>query len=149
METIKMINLNNFKEYFRIAFKSITTRRVRSWLTTIGIAIGIFLIVALISLSQGLKNAILQQLSMVGRDLIMVMPGDIDNFTAVMGGNKLSEQDIKIIKQTEGVQKVVPVDYTSVTMRYQDEKKSVLMHGVDWREGLDVLRNDVGWSLSQ
>jgi len=143
------INFNNLKEYFKIAFKTIATRRVRSWLTTIGIIIGVFLIVSLLSLSQGLKNAVLQQLNMMGKDLIIIMPGDISNITSFISGNKLSEEDLKIIKKTEGVSKAVSVDYTSVSMRYEDLKKTVLLYGVDWREGLDIFKNDVGWSINQ
>lgn len=143
------LNFDNLKEYFKIAFKTIATRRMRSWLTTIGIVIGVFLIVSLLSLSQGLKNAVLQQLSMVGKDLLMIMPGDISDFTAIMGGNKLSSEDMKIIKQTEGVDKVAWVDYTSVTMRHQNQKKNVLFYGADWREGLDIFKNDVGWSINE
>lgn len=143
------ININNLKEYFKIAFKTIATRRVRSWLTTIGVVIGVFLIVSLLSVSQGLKNAVLQQLSMVGKDLIIIMPGDITDISSFMGGNKLSEEDLKIIKQTEGVAKVASIDYTSVTMRYNNQKKTILLYGADWREGLDIFKNDVGWSLAE
>jgi len=42
------INFQNLKEYFKIAFKTIATRRIRSWLTTVGIVIGVFLIVSLL-----------------------------------------------------------------------------------------------------
>lgn len=143
------IDINNLKEYFKIAVKTISTRRLRSWLTTIGIVIGVFLIVSLLSISQGLKNAVLQQLSMVGKDLIIIMPGDISDFTAIMGGNKLTEEDLKIIKQTAGIDKIVSIDYTSVTMRYGDTKKNVLFYGADLREGLDILKNDVGWSINE
>jgi len=66
-----------------------------------------------------------------------------------MGGNKLSEEDIKIIQQTAGVQKVAIVDYTSIVMRYNDQKKLILFYGADWRQGLDIFKNDVGWSLNQ
>jgi putative ABC transport system permease protein len=143
------IDFNNLKEYFKIAFKTIATRRVRSWLTTIGIIIGVFLIVSLLSLSQGLKNAVLQQLNMMGKDLIIVMPGDISNVASLMAGNKITEEDLKIIKKTNGVSKVVAVDYTSVSMRYDNLKKTVLLYGADWREGLDIFKNDVGWSIAQ
>ena len=143
------INLYNLKEYFKIALKSLTTRRVRSFLTTVGIIIGVFLIVSLLSLSQGLKNAVLSQLNMMGKDLIMIMPGDISNMASLMGGQKLTEEDIKIIKQTRGVEKIAPVDYTSITVRYDDFKKSILVYGVDLRNGLDIYKNDVGWSMNQ
>jgi len=142
------IDVNNLKEYFKIAVKTIATRRVRSWLTTIGIIIGVFLIVALLSLSQGLKNAVMQQLNMIGKDLVMIMPGD-DMMTSLMGGSKLSEEDLDIIDKTKGISKVVAVDYTSVAARYEDLKKTVLLYGADWREGLDVFKNDVGWSINK
>lgn len=141
------IDFKNLKEYFKIALKSLTTRKVRSWLTTIGILIGVFLIVSLLSLSEGLKGAVLNQLNMMGKDLIIVMPGDISNMASMMAGQKLSEEDLKIMKQTVGVEKVVSIDYTSVSMRYGDQKKTVLFYGADWRQGIDIFKNDMGWAV--
>lgn len=140
---------NGVKEYFKIAFKTIATRRVRSWLTTIGIVIGVFLIVSLLSLSQGLKNAVLHQLNMMGKDLITIMPGDITNVSSMMAGAKLTEEDLNIIRKTEGVETLVSMDYTSVTMRYGDQKKTVLIYGADWRQDLDIFKNDMGWSIAE
>lgn len=143
------IDINNLKEYFKIAVKTISTRRVRSWLTTIGIVIGVFLIVSLLSLSEGLKGAVLKQLNMMGKDLITIMPGDMTNITSLIAGQKLSEEDLDIIKKTEGVDNVAEMDYTSVVIRYGDQKKTALVYGVDLRNDLDILKNDVGWSLAQ
>jgi len=143
------IDINNLKEYFKIAVKTISTRRIRSWLTTIGIVIGVFLIVSLISLSQGLKDAVLQQLNMIGKDLIIIMPGDVTNVASFISGQKLTEEDLKIVKSTPGVAKVVSIDYTSVVARYNNQKKTVLLYGTDWRNGLDVFANDMGWSINQ
>lgn len=144
-----VISINNLKEYFKIAFKTIATRRVRSYLTTLGIIIGVFLIVALLSLSQGLKNAVLHQLNMMGKDLIIIMPGDISNIASFIGGAKLTDDDLKTIKQTEGVDKVVSMDYTSVVARYGDLKKTILIYGTDWKTSLDIFKNDIGWSIAQ
>jgi len=146
---MNIINFHNLKEYFKIAVKSLTTRKVRSFLTTLGIVIGVFLIVSLLSLSQGLKNAVLSQLNMMGKDLIMIMPGDITNMASMMGGEKLTEEDIKIVKQTKGVQEVSSIDYTASTIRHDDQKKSLLIYGVDVKNGLDILEEDMGWSLRE
>ena len=142
------INFHNLKEYFKIAVKNLVTRRVRSWLTTLGIAIGIFLIVSLLSLSQGLKGAVMSQLNMMGKDLIFIMPGG-EMMTSLMGGNKLTEEDLKIIKKTKGIIKIASIDYTSVLARYGNLKKNVLLYGADWRESMDILKNDTGWSMAQ
>ncbi|KKQ96223.1 MAG: hypothetical protein UT22_C0037G0008, partial [Parcubacteria group bacterium GW2011_GWC2_39_11] len=52
----------------------------------IGVVTGVFLIVSLLSLSEGIKEAILQQMRMMGKDLIIVIPGDISDFATVFAG---------------------------------------------------------------
>ncbi len=58
--------------YLRLAYQSTKRRRLRSWLTMLGIFIGIAAVVALISLSQGLKNAIQEQFLALGSDKIVI-----------------------------------------------------------------------------
>jgi len=143
------INFHNLREYFKIAVKSLVTRKVRSWLTIIGIVIGVFLVVSLLSLSEGLKNAVMQQLGKMGKDLITVVPGDASNImTSMQGGAKLTNEDLKLMEKTKGVGVVIPMNYSAVTARYKDEKKTVLIYGNDWKESLDIFKNDMGWSLS-
>ena len=74
------------KEYFKIAIKNLRTRQLRSWLTILGIVIGVFLIMSLLSLSQGLKNTVLQQLKAVGTDIVMIMPGSMSDIMTTMMG---------------------------------------------------------------
>ena len=143
------IDINNLKQYFKIAIKTIATRRIRSWLTTIGIVIGVFLIVSLLSISQGLKNAVLHQLNMMGKDLITIMPGDITNMSSMISGLKLTDEDLSIIKKTEGVETLVAMDYTSVVVRHNNQKKTAIIYGADWRTDLDIFKNDMGWSVAE
>lgn len=144
------MEFRNLKEYFKIAVKTIATRRVRSWLTTIGVVIGVFLIVSLLSLSEGLKGAVLQQLGKMGKDLITIMPGDASNiFTSMQGGAKLTAEDIKIIEKTDGVDVVVSMNYTAITARYKDIKKTVLVYGDDWKNAMEIYKNDMGWKVGQ
>jgi len=145
MESISFI-----KEYFKIAFRNLRTRRLRSWLTIVGVVIGIFLIVSLISLSEGLKGAVMQQLRMMGKDLITILPGDINNIVATfIGGQELNNDDLRIIKRNEGVSFVVAMTYTSGVVNYNNEKKTVMIYGNDWKDALDIYVNDMGWSLQE
>lgn len=138
-----------FKEYIKIAIKSLRTRPVRSWLTMIGVVIGVFLIMSLLSLSEGIKTAVMQQLRMMGKDLIMIFPGEINNMATMMaGGMELSEDDIEAIEKTEGVDAVVPTNYKGEVLRYGGETKTVFLGGVPWKE-LDILKSDMGWDLSE
>ncbi len=137
------------KEYFKISVKSLRTRPVRSWLTILGIVIGVFLIVSIVSLGEGIKTTIMKQLKMMGGDLIMVMPGEMSNMiTSMAGGLKLSNEDIKAIEKADGVDVVVPTKYMAETMKYGGEKKLVFLYGIPFKN-IDVFQSQVGWSLQE
>ena len=139
-----------FKEYFKIAIKNLRTRQLRSWLTISGIVIGVFLVMSLLSLSQGLKTTVLNQLRAVGTDIVMIMPGDIsDIITTMMGGTKLTEEDLNTIKKTQGVQAVIPNVYKATLIKYQNQTKTVILSGMDLRNSLDIYQNDIGMKIAQ
>ena len=146
------MNGSSVKEYFNIAVRNIRTRSLRSFLTILGIVIGVFLIISLLSLSEGLKATINQQLQAMGGEMVMVMPGsDEDIFSTMMfGGAKLQKEDIEAIKKAEGVDKVLGFSYTGVVARYKDESKQIAIAGYDpWKEGLDILSIFQGWSIAE
>jgi putative ABC transport system permease protein len=60
------------QDYFKLAYQSAKHRKLRSWLTMLGIFIGIAAVVALISLSQGLKTAISTQFLKIGSDKLII-----------------------------------------------------------------------------
>lgn len=137
-------------EYFKIAVKNIRTRPMRSWLTILGILIGVFLIISLISLSEGLKGAVLNHLKMVGKDLIIIFPGQVDDIiTTFAGGMELTEDDMSTIKKTAGVEQVIPFIYKAEVVRYQGKSKTLLVSGNPWRDALSTYQTDLGWSLTQ
>lgn len=137
------------KEYFKIAIKNLRTRPLRSWLTILGIVIGVFLIMSLLSLSEGLKQTVLKQLRAIGKDIVMIMPGEFsDIFTTLMGGVKLTEEDLNAIKKTPGVEKVIPSVYKGEIVRCQGKSKTVLLLGIDLRNALEVYKSDLGMDVA-
>ncbi len=123
---------------------------MRSWLTILGVVIGVFLIMSLLSLSQGLQATVMNQLRAVGTDIIMIMPGNMsDIMTTMMGGSQLTEEDLDAIKRTKGVEAVVPSVYKSALMKYQDKTKTIILYGVDWRNSLDIYENDMGMKIKE
>ena len=97
-------------EYFKIALKNLFNRKLRSFLTIIGIVIGIVAVVGLISVGQGMQNAINEQFQTVGQDRIVVTPGG-EGFTGTspvtseFSADKLYEHDLNVIKSVKGVYK--------------------------------------------
>jgi putative ABC transport system permease protein len=138
------------REYFNIALRNLKTRSLRSWLTIFGIVIGVFLIVSLLSLSEGLKKTITQQLRSLGGEMIFVMPGDISNIIGMFtSGAKLEKEDIEAIERTKGVETVLTMSYQSMVVRYGDEGKTVLVDGLSWEEGIEIMEKFQGWSLKE
>jgi len=66
------------KDLFSFSFKSLRKRKLRSWLTLIGIFIGIASVVALIGLGEGLRVAITSQFGFLGTDVLSVRASGVD-----------------------------------------------------------------------
>jgi putative ABC transport system permease protein len=112
------------KDYFRFAYTSVRQRKLRTWLTMIGIFIGIAAVVALISLSSGLRAAVADQFVSLGSDKVVVQaagggfgpPG-----TAVI--EPLTTTDKKTIEQVQGVDLALGRLIRIVQLEYKDEVK--------------------------
>lgn len=117
------------KDYFFLAFNNLKRRKMRSWLTMIGIFIGIAAVVALISLGQGLQASIEKQFEALGTDKITITPkgmfGGMPNF------NPLTEDDLKIIENVPGVNIATPYVMESFNMKYRSQNKNTLIIGID------------------
>jgi len=139
-----------FKDYFKIAIKNLRTRPLRSWLTILSVVIGVFLIISILFLSEGIKTAVLKELKMFGKDVVMIMPGETsDIITTFIGGLKLSDDDIEAVKEAEGVDLVIPMTWAAEVMRYQDEKKTVFLYGMPWEEAIELFKYDMGWTVTK
>jgi len=60
------------REIFQMAFDSIKSHKLRSFLTLLGIMIGVTTVIGMVSIIQGLNRSFLSELESIGSDLIMV-----------------------------------------------------------------------------
>lgn len=60
---------------FRIALKAIAANKLRSFLTALGIIIGVASVIAMLAIGQGSKRSIRKQISEMGSNMIMIHPG--------------------------------------------------------------------------
>lgn len=109
-------------DYFGLAFRNIRKRGIRSWLTMLGIFIGIAAVVSLISMGSGLKEAITGQFGELGADKLVVQNAETGfgppGSTAV---EKLTDHDLQLVKRTPGVKMAVPRLVRAVTVSYNKE----------------------------
>ena len=99
------------RDYFALAVRNILHRKKRSWLTIIGILIGVMAVVALVSLGQSMQLAVNKQFEEFGYNVITIMPGTLrgfhPSFTATL------ELDTSALKGIEGVEAVGALFYKS------------------------------------
>src|SRR3972149_3157110 len=88
------------KDYFFLALGNLRHRGLRSWLTILGIFIGIAAVVSLISLGQGLQNFIGIQFEQMGGDTIIIQPKTIGPpGSATNKELLLSKEDLELIRK--------------------------------------------------
>ncbi len=83
----------NIGNLFKIAFKAISNNRMRSFLTMLGIIIGVASVITMLGLGQGAKRNIQSQISEMGSNMIMIQPGGDRR-----GGVMLSSSDMQSLK---------------------------------------------------
>ncbi|MFP4646972.1 MAG: ABC transporter permease [Candidatus Acetothermia bacterium] len=95
-------------DYFQLALDSIRHRKLRSWLTIIGIVIGITAIVALISIGQGFQQSIMAEFEAVGFNTITALPGEFESRRGFGGSRSDSDSylDPDLLESIEGVETV-------------------------------------------
>lgn len=66
------------REALRVALQAIVANRLRSFLTTLGVIIGVMSVVLLVSIGQGARSEITGVIEGLGSNLLFVLPGDGD-----------------------------------------------------------------------
>ncbi len=101
-----------WRKLIKAAFKSIARNKLRSLLTMLGIIIGVASVIALVSLGQGSQQNIKEEISSLGTNLIMVLPGSSQS-GGVKGGasskNTLTYDDSKKLQTARYIQYLSPV----------------------------------------
>ena len=93
-----------FKDYFKFAWGTISHRKMRSWLTMIGIFIGIAAAVALISIGQGFKQAINREFAKIGTDKLFITAKSGFGAPGTNAVVKLTKDDLKAVKKISGIE---------------------------------------------
>ena len=65
------------QDYILTTLKGMRQRKLRNYLTILGVVIGVATIIALYSLGEGLENAVAAQFSRFGSDYLIVAPKGI------------------------------------------------------------------------
>lgn len=116
-------------EYFRIAFKNLRRRGLRSWLTMVGIFISIAIIFVLISLSLGLQSAMLEHARTLGTDKLFIFPSLAAGVPGLGNPIKMSLDEVDVVSRISGVKAVSYMSMESGKIKFSDQTKYFFVLG--------------------
>lgn len=116
------------------ALRSISTHRVRSGLTVLGILIGITAVVLLTSIGEGIHRYVLAEFTQFGTNLIAITPGKTETFgisgATISNVRPLSLNDTDAIERQDHIIAVVPIIQGNARVEYGKKSRRTTVLGV-------------------
>jgi macrolide transport system ATP-binding/permease protein len=125
-------SLRQSKEYFRQAIRALLANKVRSFLSVLGILIGVASVIAMMALGAGAQKSMEQRLASLGTNLLMVRPGSIavGGVQQGLGGtSRITLQDTYAIAKVPMVKRVAPEISGRVQATYSDKNWNTQVTG--------------------
>ena len=132
-----------FFEIIKISLLSIYSNKVRSFLTMLGIIIGVFAVVILIAAVAGVKNAVTKEISALGVKSYAILPGETSegaspSLMAIAGVSTLKTDDAeKLRDEADKSQKVTPLAFQSGKVSFKNRNATPAIIGT-WQDFLDL-----------
>jgi len=126
-----------FIDFLKTSFNTLMANKTRSFLTTLGIVIGISSVIVMVSIGSGAQKLIVNQISAMGSNTIFIEPGAFDPKKSSMTQTAIEEAEVKTLKYSDalaisklpGVEMVAPWVMGVETVVYQDKNKRVTFIG--------------------
>ncbi len=118
------------------SLNSLKYSKLRTFLTVLGIVVGISSVILLVGLVQGLKSDVLTQLEDFGPRTFLIIPstngggfGGGSQFLPTKG--KLFEKDYERVKKLPEIQSITKIVIGSTTVQFKDESISASVYGIE------------------
>jgi putative ABC transport system permease protein len=121
------------REGVGIAFQAIRANKIRSFLTVLGVIIGITSIMAIVSIIEGLNRSVKTQLASIGTDLLFIRPfapgAFVGDFPDSLRRRKWFEaEDAEAIRRScPDVEAVAPLNIANARLRYQERESRITL----------------------
>lgn len=126
-----------FADFARFALLSVTAHRLRTALTSLGIAVGIAAVILLTSIGEGLHQFVIDEFTQFGTHLISVTPGRTQTHGGSLGAintsRPLSIDDAIALQRAPYVQVTNPTVVGNADVEHLARSRRVTLYGVGHR----------------
>ncbi len=106
----------------KMAWKAITSNKMRAFLTMLGIIIGVYALVVLVSLVSGATTSVTDSISSLGTNLLSVTISDDK-------GSPYKLKDLEELMSNDGIDEVAPITQTTATLSGSSQEESGRVYG--------------------
>ena len=121
-----------FVEILRVAMDAIRANKLRSFLTMLGIVIGVGAVITMVALGEGAQRAVDEQISALGTNVLTVRPGQ-GMFRGVRGGSsaRLTMEDFEAVKAgaTTAIVQLAPEMQGQLQVQFSRSNASIRILG--------------------
>ena len=121
---------DRYAEALKMALLAMSTHRLRTFLTMLGIIIGIASVVSVVALGEGSQREILKSISSMGTNTIDIRPGSGFGDRRSAKVRTLTASDANALKNLPYVDSVTPSIGSSATVRYGNKAVTATVNGV-------------------
>ena len=121
-----------FFETLKLAIQAIARNTLRSFLTVLGIVIGVGAVIAMVTIGNGTTAKVAADMARLGSNLLFVRPGQFGPGRTSTDAKPFTVRDIEALKtQLHSAKAVTPVAQKSVTVIYGTENRVTTATGTD------------------
>jgi len=121
-----------FYETLKLAVQAIRRNALRSFLTLLGIVIGVSAVIAMVTIGNGTTEKVKEEMAKLGTNVLFIRPGQWGPGRSSATAKPFNIRDITELRdQLRGVKAVAPMAQKSVTVIYGSESRSVGTIGTD------------------
>ena len=122
--------VDSFREALAMALLAMNAHRMRTFLTMLGIIIGIASVVCVVALGEGSRQKVLQNIASIGTNTLQIMPGSGFGDRRSSSVRTLVVADADALSKLSYVDSVTPTVTSNVTARYASIAASATVNGV-------------------
>jgi len=111
--------------YLPLVWKNLLNRKMRSYLTLVGIIIGITSLIAVLVLGQGLEKGVTDQFDKFGVRRIFVGPKSASGFHPPAGLSDFTKEDVDLLDAMPSLEYVSPIYMETGKVEFKQEHKNL------------------------